>query len=184
MQNTKIFNFFVIYSCNKKLSIMEQELNDILVNILQTRQDLVYIVIKQRAKFEGWLKFELANKLCKKYSDTCVEKCMPYNDSEKLVDVFSNNSYIELKTPNTSYRHKDCENRTRPITNNIASIIDDINALKSIAVNGYIAFVMFPIDNNGKYQSHINKIDKIISNSIKTIFQINNIPILIYTAKV
>lgn len=159
---------------------MEQQLNDISVNILTSRQDLVFIAIKQRAKFEGWLKFELANELRKLYSDTCVEKCM----SGKLVDVFSNNSCIELKTPNTSYRHDGCENRTRPITNNIASIIDDINALKKIGVDGYIAFVMFPIDNNGKYQSHIQKIDANVKNSVKTVIKINNIPILVYTAKV
>ena len=159
---------------------MEQQLNDILVNILTSRQDLVFIAIKQRAKFEGWLKFELANELRKLYRDTCVEKCM----SGKLVDVFSNNSYIELKTPNTSYRHDGCENRTRPITDNIASIINDINALKQIGVDGYIAFVMFPIDNNGKYKSHIDKIDANVKNSVKTVIKINNIPILVYTAKV
>lgn len=149
---------------------MEQQLNDILVNILTSRQDLVFIAIKQRAKFEGWLKFELANELRKLYRDTCVEKCM----SGKLVDVFSNNSYIELKTPNTSYRHDGCENRTRPITDNIASIINDINALKQIGVDGYIAFVMFPIDNNGKYKSHIDKIDANVKNSVKTVIKINN----------
>ena len=159
---------------------MEQQLNDILVNILTSRQDLVFIAIKQRAKFEGWLKFELANELRKLYPDTCVEKCM----SGKLVDVFSNNSCIELKTPNTSYRHDGCENRTRPITNNIASIIDDINALKKIGVDGYIAFIMFPIDNNGKYKSHIDKIDANVKKSVKTVIKINNIPILVYTAKV
>ena len=159
---------------------MEQQLNDILVNILTSRQDLVFIAIKQRAKFEGWLKFELANELRQRYTDTCVEKCM----SGKLVDVFSNKSYIELKTPNTSYRHDGCENRTRPITNNIASIIDDINALKKIGVDGYIAFIMFPIDNNGKYKSHIDKIDANVKNSVKTVIKINNIPILVYTAKV
>ena len=163
---------------------MEQQLNDILVNILKSRQDLVFIAIKQRAKFEGWLKFELANELNNIYSDTCVEKCMPYKGSEKLVDVFSNNSCIELKTPNTSYRHDGCENRTRPITNNIASIIDDINALKKIGVDGYIAFIMFPIDNNGKYKSHIDKIDANVKKSVKTVIKINNIPILVYTAKV
>lgn len=159
---------------------MEQQLNDILVNILKSRQDLVFIAIKQRAKFEGWLKFELANELRKLYPDTCVEKCM----SGKLVDVFSNDSCIELKTPNTSYRHDGCENRTRPITNNIASIIDDINALKKIGVDGYIAFIMFPIDNNGKYKSHIDKIDANVKKSVKTVIKINNIPILVYTAKV
>ena len=159
---------------------MEQQLNDILVNILTSRQDLVFIAIKQRAKFEGWLKFELANELRKLYRDTCVEKCM----SGKLVDVYSNNSYIELKTPNTSYRHDGCENRTRPITSNIDSIIDDINALKKIGVDGYIAFVMFPIDNNGKYKSHIDKIDANVKKSVKTVIKINNIPILVYTAKV
>ena len=159
---------------------MEQQLNDILVNIMKSRQDLVFIAIKQRAKFEGWLKFELANELRQRYTDTCVEKCM----SGKLVDVFSNDSCIELKTPNTSYRHDGCENRTRPITNNIASIIDDINALKKIGVDGYIAFIMFPIDNNGKYKSHIDKIDANVKKSVKTVIKINNIPILVYTAKV
>ena len=163
---------------------MEQEINDVIQGILKSRQDLVFIAIKQRAKFEGWLKFELANELKQRYTDTCVEKCMAYNNSEKLVDVFSNDSYIELKTPNTSYRHDGCENRTRPITNNIASIIDDIIALKTIGVNGYIAFVMFPIDNNRKYQSHIKKIDEKVKNSVKTKIEINNIPILVYTAKV
>ena len=163
---------------------MEQQLNDILVNILTSRQDLVFIAIKQRAKFEGWLKFELANELRKLYRDTCVEKCIAYNNSKKLVDVFSNDSCIELKTPNTSYRHDGCENRTRPITNNIASIIDDINALKKIGVDGYIAFIMFPIDNNGKYKSHIDKIDANVKKSVKTVIKINNIPILVYTAKV
>lgn len=163
---------------------MEQQLNDILVNILTSRQDLVFIAIKQRAKFEGWLKFELANELRKLYPDTCVEKCMAYNNSKKLVDVFSNDSCIELKTPNTSYGHDGCENRTRPITSNIDSIINDINALKKIGVDGYIAFVMFPIDNNDKYQSHIKKIDAKVKNSVKTVIKINNIPILVYTAKV
>ena len=163
---------------------MEQKINDVIQEILKSRQELVFIAIKQRAKFEGWLKFELANELRKLYTDTCVEKCMIYNNSEKLVDVFSNDSYIELKTPNTSYRHDGCVNKTRPITNNLASIIDDIIALKTITGNGYIAFVMFPIDNKGKYQSHIKKIDEKVKNSVKTKIEINNIPILVYTAKV
>lgn len=39
---------------------MEQRLNELIIDILRKNEVLVAIAIKQRAKFEGWLKFELA----------------------------------------------------------------------------------------------------------------------------
>lgn len=42
-------------------------------NIITNNNDLVLMAIKQRAKFEGWLKFELAHQLKMNYSNTMVE---------------------------------------------------------------------------------------------------------------
>jgi hypothetical protein len=52
---------------------------------------------------------------------------------------------IELKTPNTNYGMSGVENRTRPITKNINSILEDIHKLKVNNVAGIIAFVLFPV---------------------------------------
>ena len=48
---------------------MKQKLKELIVKILKDNEDLVFIAIRQRAKFEGWLKFELARKLQLSYSD-------------------------------------------------------------------------------------------------------------------
>lgn len=42
---------------------MEQQLNELMIDILRKNEVLVAIAIKQRAKFEGWLNFELAYRL-------------------------------------------------------------------------------------------------------------------------
>ena len=139
---------------------MEKLLNNCIVEILNANADLVSIAVKQRAKFEGWLKFELANKL--KESNKEIEVEYPYpNNSNQRADIFTNNAFIELKTPNTNYRVDGCKSCTRPITKNITSIIGDIQKLRTIGSNyeKYIAFVLFPIDNDNKYQEHIDQIE-------------------------
>lgn len=50
-----------------------QLLCEMIEDIMLRNQELVSIPIRQRAKFEGWLKFELAKTLRRYYSDTCVE---------------------------------------------------------------------------------------------------------------
>ena len=42
---------------------MVNELNNLIQDILRSNVDLLSIAVKQRAKFEGWLKFELARAL-------------------------------------------------------------------------------------------------------------------------
>ena len=111
---------------------MLQELNSLIVKILNDNEDLVFIAIRQRAKFEGWLKFELLRKLLV-YPDLKVEYPYP-NDTNKHSDIYANKAFIELKTPNTNYQHNKCIQCTRPITKNIKSIIDDINKLRSIKI--------------------------------------------------
>ena len=138
---------------------METTIYRLICLILRTRVSLLSIAITLRAKFEGWLKFELADQLSTIYSDTRVEEHV--NGSH--IDIHSNNSLIELKTPNASYVTKGCIKKTCTITDNIDSIIADIDKLNTIGrtskqySHGYIAFVLFPIDTT-KYLVHINRV--------------------------
>ena len=165
---------------------MEKELNKLIVSILEDNDKLVFIAIKQRAKFEGWLKFQLAHKLLEE--DDKVEVERPYPTNGKLhADIYAKKAFIELKTPNTNYRYKQCFPCNRPITKNITSIIEDINKLRSIEENKkYIAFVIFPIDQDKKkYREYILRIEKegrvkLFEETIK----INDIPLSVCTAKV
>lgn len=137
---------------------MEVLINNLIVSILKANMDLVEIALIQRAKFEGWLKFELVNRLRKMYDDSRVEFAV---DDVGFVDIMSNNCLIELKTPNTSYIVAGCEKHTRPVTMNINSIIHDIGKLrKQSQMSGYIAFVLFPLDDKRQYEELVNKIEE------------------------
>lgn len=165
---------------------MEKELNNLIVSILEDNAGLVFIAIKQRAKFEGWLKFQLAHKLLEE--DEKVEVERPYPTNGMLhADIYAKKAFIELKTPNTNYRYEQCISCNRPVTKNITSIIEDINKLRSIEENEkYIAFVIFPIDQNKKkYLEYIRRVEnegglKLFEKTI----EINGIPLSVCTAKV
>lgn len=165
---------------------MELELNKLITGILEENKGLITIAIKQRAKFEGWLKFELAYQLLNKYSDLKVEFPYPNNENQHA-DIFANGTLIELKTPNTNFKNEQCISCTRPITKNISSIINDIEKLRAAGhcYKKNIAFVLFPIDSDDKYKEYTKRIEKegnvkLICNKIR----INNIPILVCSAKV
>lgn len=163
---------------------------DTIESILLNNKDLLEIAFKQRAKFEGWLKFEIAKEFQTSGKDTKVE----YPTAKGHVDIFADNCLIELKTPNTSYNHPDLESKTRPITDNVNSIISDVDKLRNIteglSYDSFIAFVMFPIDTNKKYMGHVNKIENHIQAQKSKITKaqrtvtINSIPALVYVAKV
>ena len=143
-------------------------------SILQSNQNLLSIAIKQRAKFEGWLKFELAYELWKINPQTVVE----YAIKGKHVDLFSNGALIELKTPNTKYQLDTVDKKCLSMTLNIQKIIDDIEKLRKLApeVPSYVAFVMFPID-DVLYKGHIEKITKRIQkgNFVQEVVCINGV---------
>ena len=166
---------------------------DTIESILSNNQDLLEIAFKQRAKFEGWLKFEIAKEFQTSGKDTKVE----YPIAKGHVDLFADNCLIELKTPNTSYTCKGVAPKTRPITKNVNDIINDINKLGKLrkiskvpCYDLFIAFVMFPIDKNKKYMRHVNKIENHIQAQKSKITKaqrtvtINSIPALVYVAKV
>ena len=134
------------------------------------------IFIKERAKFEGWLKVELCDILSEKYHDIVPEK--------NRTDIVFSKYAIELKTINTNYRHKGVKNKIRPIAKNIQGIIDDINKLKkSTYENKIVLFIVFPIGKKDgkKWQIHLNKINCKLSNMrSQSINFSKNIPGIIY----
>lgn len=71
-----------------------------------------------------------------------------YSDARRsdLSLVINNQThFIELKTPNTSWCMVGVATKTRPITKNINSIIEDAYKLRAAAVVGIVAFVLFPV---------------------------------------
>ena len=165
---------------------MEVTIFQLICAILNRNTSLLTIAIAQRAKFEGWLKFELADKLKKRFKDTRVEE--PVSDFH--IDIHSNQSLIELKTPNTNYKTKGCTKRTCAITDNINGIIKDINKLSTIVPglynNGYVAFVLFPVD-KVKYLNYVNKVIRALPSGAKTAsgnLTIRGFPLFVFVAKV
>jgi hypothetical protein len=121
------------------------------------------IHLPKRAKFERYLQSVLSLRLKQKFKDTEIE----YPLSDKHVDIYANETFIELKTPNTNYKLEGIEDKTRPITNNIQSIIDDINKLRKLNVKeGVVAFVLFPVDpDKDNYSQHLKKIISVLGNN-------------------
>ena len=61
---------------------------------MKENEKLVFIAIKQRAKFEGWLKFEIACRLFDSYCDVEVEYPYP-NNKNRYADIYANGNLIE-----------------------------------------------------------------------------------------
>ena len=131
-----------------------------LVEILKTNQDLLKIPVRQRAKFEGWLKFELANWLENNgYDNIEVESEKHFSRSKVDISFFHNaNPYsIELKTPNTNWKISGVAEKNRPITENIQSIITDAKKLNS--KSGIVGFVPFPVPiNDDRWEFYLDRI--------------------------
>jgi len=140
-------------------------------HLLSRRTDVLLLACRQRAKFEGWLKFELASALAAQpaVQNVVLEDCYP---SGRRSDIsFSLNGvtwYLELKTPNVNWRAAGVENRTRPITKNIDSLIGDVRKLQQdcASQNGLAVFCLFPIPNRiwvlerEKLVYHIGRIEQ------------------------
>lgn len=111
-------------------------------DILNQRGDLLAIAIRQRAKFEGWLKFELAA-YAARHGATQVQVEASY--AKTAIDLsrsdvsfsFDGERYdVELKTPNT--------------TQNIAEIVRAGRKLAGCAGRGIVAIVLLPIPPGGR----------------------------------
>jgi hypothetical protein len=109
------------------------------------------IAIRQRAKFEGWLKFELAaHAEAKGMNDVTVELAATEAMRSRADVTFwlgGERYNVELKTCNTNWRMEGVREATRPITKNIAGIIQDATKLQTCTGRGIVAVCMFPVNN-------------------------------------
>lgn len=124
--------------------------------------------VHRRAKFEGWLKVEIINSLCQKGFDA-----LPEIDR---IDVSFDKIGIELKTVNTNYRYKNAIKKGRPITKNVAGVIEDIENIKlSQFKHKFIVFVVFPVTHENKFwQKHLLKITCSLSEYRYTQFEFSD----------
>lgn len=140
-------------------------------NILLQRNDVAILACKQRAKFEGWLKFELAAALVENEEVTQVVLEDSYSTtgrSDLSVIYQKVKWFVEMKTANTNWRAIGLENVTRPVTRNIDGIIDDIKVLKLKCPpdKGIAVFVIFPIPvriwdfETNKLTYHLHRIEE------------------------
>jgi hypothetical protein len=132
-----------------------------LEKIFNQNHEISMLVCQQRAKFEGWLKFELACALTQ-HPDFQKLRLEDSYESNGRADVsFEYNGqkwFAEIKTANTNWQIDGIESRARPITLNMQSIAKDILKLKqeSKLSHGMAIFCIFPIS------EHVRKSKKLI----------------------
>jgi hypothetical protein len=133
--------------------------------IIENHEDLLALALAQRSKFEGWLKMELAA-MAVREGCKALQLEVPIvgsnGDRADLGFQYEGKKYVlELKTPNTNWRQNGVENRTRPITKNIKSVIEDTKKLESLPIPGIVAFTLFPIPvNDNRWKSYVKRISE------------------------
>jgi hypothetical protein len=132
-----------------------------IVAVMEQHRALLAVAVRQRAKFEGWLKFELAQYAEEHGASSVeVETASDGGARSDLSLVFEGQRYdIELKTSNTNWRMNGVVPCTRPITKNIASIIVDGKKLRKCPGQGIVAFCLFPIaSGDNRWVEYLNRI--------------------------
>ncbi|MGI5858743.1 MAG: hypothetical protein ACOX8P_05390 [Tepidanaerobacteraceae bacterium] len=139
---------------------MDQFIRNAILEVLKKHEGILRIAVRQKAKFEGWLKFELANYLEQNGMDN-VEVESKFNNRRERADIsffYHGEAYsLELKTPNTNWRVNGVKSLTRPITKNIESIVKDEVKLRNS--QGIVAFVLFPVPlNDNRWEQYLYRI--------------------------
>ncbi|SYX83979.1 hypothetical protein [Paenibacillus alvei] len=142
-------------------------------DIINNHVKLIHIAIRQRAKFEGWLKFELAKQLEEfGVSELSVEYTYNTGKSADISFLHNNQRYfLELKTSNTNWRLAGVESKTRPITKNIGSIINDGFKLRECSGVGILVFILFPIPTGDKrWNQYLERISNLLEISFEEVY--------------
>jgi len=133
--------------------------------ILLSHPGPMAIAMRQRAKFEGWLKFALASHAeLKGATDVMVEAPISATGTTRARSDISFRwdgvRYdVELKTPNTNWRMPGVTQLTRPITKNFNSIVEDARKANSQDCQPLVAFVIFPVPpGDDRWQQYLDRI--------------------------
>ncbi|MCR8556911.1 hypothetical protein KXD93_04630 [Mucilaginibacter sp. BJC16-A38] len=139
---------------------MHNVILDGISSIIEANRDLLRIPIRQKAKFEGWLKFELAFYLSEQgFKEVDVETTVDGFGRRDITffDSDSNFYSVELKTSNTNWLIPGIRKVGKPLTKNLRSIVED--CIKINSSQGIVAFVLFPIPLGDKrWEDYIEKI--------------------------
>lgn len=142
---------------------MHSMVREWIVDILRSRLPLISVAVQRRAKFEQWLKFELAF-ACEQHGATDLEVEAPSGESYRSDLAFRYQGvlyHVELKTPNTNWRIPGVRKKSRPITRNIASVEKDARKLVECEGRGLIAFVLFPIPTGSdQWKEYLERISR------------------------
>jgi len=143
---------------------MDKILRQWIAEIIRQNETVIRIAVRQRAKFEGWLKFELAT-FAELNGAKSVEVETPSNEGEnkKRADLsfeYLNQKYdVELKTPNSNWRMAGVANAHRPITKNISGVVEDALKLRPSLNQGLVAFILFPVaPDDNQWKDYIKRI--------------------------
>ena len=128
------------------------------------------VPLRQRAKFENWFKIELAAALEEAGYPVRLEESFQSQAgrtyrADIAATVEGTTCLVMLKTVNTNFRFPGVESLTRPITQNITEVIQDIEKLEG-RPPGPVGFVLFPIfpvashelDRNEQLRRHLDRI--------------------------
>jgi hypothetical protein len=134
----------------------EQLAHVILPNLkdkLESSQGLS-VFVRERKRFEGWIKVELCEILSKRFGDVVPE--------DKDIDVTFDDWAVELKPVTTNYVYAGVKTKTKNITNNIDDIVSDIEKLRaSTTTNKAVLFVAFPLDHTKpEWKPHLKRISQ------------------------
>lgn len=139
---------------------MEQQLQHWITDILRAHPGVMDVALRQRAKFEGWLKFELAAMvIAQGATDLIIEATYDAGRADLSFRYGGETYFIEMKTPNTNWRIAGVQSKQRPITKNIHAIIADADKLQACPGRGILVFVLFPVPQQDlRWRQHLQRI--------------------------
>lgn len=113
------------------------------------RRPELAVALRQRAKFEGWLKIEFAHLLEQRGCRVTLEAGTPTDRGRVVADLLVEvpglaPALVMLKTNNTNFRFPDVASGTRPVTKNVEATAQDVEKLRT-ACQGNPAYVVFPL---------------------------------------
>lgn len=144
---------------------MHKQLRSWIVRVLEEHEALLRIAVRQRAKFEGWLKLELAAYIETIGGEQVRLEAPLGTRKDSRCDLsfsFAGIRYnVEIKTPNTNWRLEGVEDKHRPITQNIKGITRDVTKLQKTSDHGLMAFVLFPVPcGDSRWERYLKRIEE------------------------
>ena len=144
--------------------VMHIQIRKWIKTVLEAHPQVLKIALSQRAKFEGWLKMELAA-IAETGGAIGLQLEAPISDAKNasradMAFTLDDTRYVvELKTPNTNWRLSGVQSKTRPVTKNIQSIVEDAEKLRNCKDIGLVAFTLFPIPfGDRRWEEYVERI--------------------------